>query len=294
MLYTTPHQRMILCAGMQSGGTTLVSWCFLQRRDTNGVLDMPHHNIQVSFERVREPLVWCKATIASFRWLDIRELYRDLGWSPEPLLVVRDVRAIYTSLSGKWYGTNGTTADDPPLRMKFRRFLSDWQLFRQEGWPIIKYEDLIARGGDALVEICRHMHLQWDESMITWPKKIEDIAYIGQMNETFRSSLENGSLVTATLSEKAGIPRGSLPVTDLNWLEEQFSEYNTVHGYLQAVPDAAAPDDEAQMQTPRYEGTISHWLYSELWCLRNENYRLQQENEMLKRGEAVNSQPGRQ
>jgi len=38
---------MILCAGLQSGGTTLVSWTFLQRRDTNGVLDMQNSITQV-------------------------------------------------------------------------------------------------------------------------------------------------------------------------------------------------------------------------------------------------------
>ena len=26
-------------AGLQSGGTTLISWCFLQRADTDGILD---------------------------------------------------------------------------------------------------------------------------------------------------------------------------------------------------------------------------------------------------------------
>lgn len=30
---------LILCGGLQSGSTTLVSYCFLQRADTDGVLD---------------------------------------------------------------------------------------------------------------------------------------------------------------------------------------------------------------------------------------------------------------
>ena len=80
-------KRLILCAGLQSSGTTLVSWCFLQRLDTNGVLDMPHDTLQVSFEKVEEPIVWCKMTIGAFRWLDVYETYCDLGWQPEPLLV---------------------------------------------------------------------------------------------------------------------------------------------------------------------------------------------------------------
>ena len=31
--------RLFLCAGLQCSGSTLVSWCFLQRRDMDGVLD---------------------------------------------------------------------------------------------------------------------------------------------------------------------------------------------------------------------------------------------------------------
>src|SRR5262249_29100148 len=92
------RRRMILAAGLQSGGTTIVSWCFLQRRDTNGVLDMANESIHVSFGKVTEPIVWVKMTVGSFRWFDVSEVYRDLGWQPEPLLIVRDVRSAFSSL----------------------------------------------------------------------------------------------------------------------------------------------------------------------------------------------------
>jgi hypothetical protein len=65
-----PH-RLILAAGLQSGGSTLVSWCFLQRGDTDGLLDMENSVIHVAFDRVRTPVVWAKMTIGSFRWLDV-------------------------------------------------------------------------------------------------------------------------------------------------------------------------------------------------------------------------------
>src|SRR5438034_4600993 len=99
-------KRLILCAGLQSSGTTLVSRCFLQRADTNGVLDMPHDTIQVAFEKVAEPIVWCKMTIGAFRWLDVYETYCDLGWQPEPLLGVRDVAAAFSLLLKTEYGFN--------------------------------------------------------------------------------------------------------------------------------------------------------------------------------------------
>ena len=33
------EKALILCGGLQSSGTTLISYCFLQRGDTDGVLD---------------------------------------------------------------------------------------------------------------------------------------------------------------------------------------------------------------------------------------------------------------
>jgi hypothetical protein len=293
MTNTTSNRRMILCTGMQSGGTTLVSWCFLQRRDTNGVLDMPSDVLRVAFEKVVEPLAWCKTTSTSFRWIDIAGVYGDLGWQPEPFLVARDVRATYASLSQKWYGFNGTTAEDPPLRLRFRRFLEDWRLFRHEGWPVLKYEDVVTRGSDALRDACDDLSLPWDEAMATWPKKSTDIAYADRLNESFQASMDGGSLKHATLREKADLPLNAIPPTELAWLEDQFAEYNEVHGYPAHASSAALRGVDPVAPIPRYEGTVRDWLYRELDRLETENYFLQQENERLKRGEAVAGQPGR-
>src|ERR1041385_5446163 len=102
-MQSTTHrtQRMILAAGLQSGGTTLISWCFLQRRDTDGVLDMENDVIEGLFDAAKKPVLWIKMTIGAFRWLDIADVYRDLGWNPAPLLIVRDVRVTYQSLMKK-------------------------------------------------------------------------------------------------------------------------------------------------------------------------------------------------
>ena len=35
----TPTRQLYLCAGLQSSGSTLVSWAFLQRADMDGVVD---------------------------------------------------------------------------------------------------------------------------------------------------------------------------------------------------------------------------------------------------------------
>ncbi len=251
-------QRMILCAGLQSSGTTLASWCFLQRSDTNGVLDMPNDEIQVRFDAVDEPILWCKMTVGAFRWQDVHALYRDLGWNPEPLLVVRDVRAVFGSLMKKNYGFNGTVAEQPPLRMRFRRFLEDWQLFYANGWPVLKYEDLVRDGAGVLQKTCEALRLSWDEGMVLWPKKQRDIAYIRtENNRTFMKSISKGTLAAATLADKAEADLDSLPQSELDWLEAIFADYNLFHGYARHLPHRAALQ---QLPPPQFEGTSRDWL----------------------------------
>jgi hypothetical protein len=261
------RQRMILCAGLQSGGTTLISWCFLQRRDTNGVLDMPHDIIQTSFDKVREPVVWCKMTVGAFRWLDVSQTYRDLGWNPEPLLIVRDARAAYASLMKKDWGFNGTTAEEPPLRMRFRRFLEDWDWFRANNWPVMKYEDLIQDARRALMGTCQCLRLNFDEGMFAWPKRLSDIAYVGSgQNETFARSIEQGSLPAAQINDLAKTQIDSLPQSELDWLERAFTDFNSFHQYpahVSTYQEATHP-----MQAPRFEGTTREWYYAELERLR--------------------------
>lgn len=260
------ERRMILCGGLQSGGTTLISWCFLQRQDTNGVLDMPHDVLQTSFEEVREPIVWVKMTISAFGWIDVRDLLTDLGWNPEPLLIVRDVRTAYASLMTKDYGINGTTAEDPPLRMRFRRFLRDWEMFRAKGWPILKYEDFIEGERAALQRVCSALALPWDEGMITWPKSAEEIAYMDEPNKTFHKSLSAGSLPAAKLPDKAKICLGQIPLSELEWLEATFAVYNNYHLY----PARVLPETKLSpaLAPPSFDYTRRHWFsqeYERLW-----------------------------
>ena len=114
-------QPLYLCAGLQSSGSTVVSWCFLQRADMDGVFDA-RNDILPEVPPVATPLAWCKITISSFRFSEMKAYYEDEGYAVHPLLVVRDVRAVFNSLLKKHYGSNGITAEEPPLRMRLRRF----------------------------------------------------------------------------------------------------------------------------------------------------------------------------
>lgn len=275
-------KRLILCAGLQSGGTTLISWCFLQRHDTNGALDVPSDLILAEFEKVREPVVWVKMTIGSFRWEEVSEIYEDLGWHPEPFLVVRDVRAACVSLLQKQYGFNGTTSEQPPLRLRFRRFLRDWQLFRYNGWPILKYEEFIEQGRQALANTCHALALPWDEGMVSWPKGLSEIAYVDNLQETFSKSIIGGSLDAAILKDRPAVDVRSLAREELEWLEETFSEYNGFHNYPFQIPHPFPHDAPESLPPPSPKETVRQWFIDENQRLWNENTRLLEELRNLK------------
>src|SRR5688572_28544282 len=95
--------QIFLCGAPQSSGSTLVSWCFLQRADTDGVLDA-RNDLLPDVPDVSTANAWAKFTVSAFRTLDVARHLEDTGWLVRPLLVVRDLRAVFNSLLGKPYG----------------------------------------------------------------------------------------------------------------------------------------------------------------------------------------------
>jgi hypothetical protein len=236
---------LYLCGGAQSSGSTLVSWCFLQRRDMDGVLDAAPDLLPSLDPGLGGPLAWYKTTLVCFRLCELADYHRDQGWEVHPLLVVRDVREVWASLVRKSYGSNGITAEDPPLRMRLRRFLDDWQRFRANDWPILQYEELVGHPRRTLAAACDRLGLPWDEAMLTWPKHSADIADCQLGNKTFWNT--RASNLLDTLASYAKQPKITLiPAMDLGWLEDQFREFNAANGYplhieLPASSAAASP-----------------------------------------------------
>lgn len=241
---------------------------------------MAHDILQTSFDKVHEPNLWIKMTVGAFRWLDVYGIYRDLGWRPEPVLVVRDVRTAYASLMTKWYGFNGTTAETPPLRMRFRRFLQDWELFREHGWPIVKYEELLENEEGVLTGLCGRLGLAWDEGMIDWPKPTSQIAYVGNMNSTFKESLALGTIQAAKRIDKATVRIDGLPTSELEWLQDAFAMYNDINGYPKEIRPSEEGTVVKTMPAPKFEGTTRQVL-EEWWG--NEYQKFYAENEALRR-----------
>jgi len=240
---------LLLCAGLQSGGTTLVSWCFLQRRDVNGILDA-NYDVLPEIPRVSEPLAWCKFTVAAFRLGEAAAHYEDAGWSVRPLLVVRDPRAVFRSLVRKPYGFNGTSAEDPPVRLRLRRFHEDWLQARDAGWPILSFEEFLLRPEESLRRLCQELDLPWDGGMMSWPKALSDIAVADWGNPTFHRTMKQ-DLLSSIRPDLAEARVDGLSVADLRWVERELTDLIQAMGY----PEHLEGGDPGPRAEPAWELT---------------------------------------
>jgi hypothetical protein len=245
---------LFLCGGTQSSGSTLVSWCFLQRADMNGVLDADNDLLPSIDPRIGTPLAWYKTTISAFRLSELVAHYEDLGWEVRPLLVVRDLRYVWSSLLAKPYAANGITAEDPPLRLRLRRFVEDWEHFLRRGWAILRYESLLAEPEPCLRQACGQLGLDWDDAIIRWPKPPEQIADCQWGNETFWRT--RGQTLTDTLASYAKRSKTpALPAADLRWLETEFREFNLGNEYPEQLPCVQTREQPDGPLVPRFEAT---------------------------------------
>ena len=251
------NRELYLCGGTQSSGSTLISWCFLQRQDMNGVLDGDNDLLTEIPPHWGQPRTWYKTTISCFRVSELMSHYEDAGWTVHPLLVVRDVRHVWASLSKKPYGRNGITAEDSPLRMRLRRFKEDWEMFVRHGWPMIRYESFVAHPTEVLKSTCAQLGLEWDQTMVVWSKSSYDIASTKHGNQTFRETRGRGLLESIKTGSES--PRlGSIPPADLEWLETEFREFNRHNGYpSELTRDVPAPAGSARA-IPSFEMTRRH------------------------------------
>jgi hypothetical protein len=210
----------------------------------DGVLDGEYDLLPRIAPDLGRPLTWCKTTISSFRLSELISHYEDDGWTVSPLLVIRDVRDTWASLLVKPYGLNGFTAEDPPLRLRFRRFKEDWELFRTEGWPILRYESLLEKHEKTLRETCKRLALPWDDSMVHWTKRASQIADASRGSESFRQT--QGRNLAETLARYSAHKKKETFVGggDLAWLEDEFHTFNEINGYPIHVPACTEANDQ--------------------------------------------------
>jgi hypothetical protein len=218
-------QPLILATGLQSGGTTVVSHAFLKHSQVDGILDMASDKIEMNFARVTLPIVWVKMTSIAFRWEEVAEIYRLQGYEVYPLLIVRNPFDAWSSLKNKWYGLNSVTAEDPPLILRFRRFLQDWMLFTNKGWPIIKFENFIADPTRTIQKACTQLPIEFESSMLSLDNE-QDIAYVNETNESFETNKSKG--IVNDVAHRVG----ELSHCEVNWISASFSVFNDSYGYL--------------------------------------------------------------
>jgi hypothetical protein len=221
----------------------------------DGVFDA-RNDILPEIPAVSTPLAWCKITISSFRFSEMKAYYEDEGFTVHPLLVVRDVRAVFNSLLKKHYGSNGITAEEPPLRMRMRRFKEDWELFRSNNWPMLRYETLVVEPEATLRKAVDELGLSWDEGMMSWPKQKDQIAAPRHGSPTFRQSL-GGSFKETVKPSLADLRVGNVPPEDLEWLEREFEEFNRTSGYVEHAPaPTTSPREPRETRAvPKWENT---------------------------------------
>jgi hypothetical protein len=248
---------LILCAGLQSSGTTLISYCFLQRSDTDGVLDAEYDLLPAIDSRLARPYAWYKTTISCFRLSEIARHYRDAGWDVRPLLVTRDLRAVWASLRKKAYGRNGITAEDPPLRMRVRRFIEDWRNLEASGGVKLRYEDFLAEPATTLKLACNQLGITWDEAMLTWPKSPSHVADHSGGNDSFWKTRGSSAVETIARYPKTH-PTPRLSVAELHWLETEFRDFNVANGYplqLKSVTQSPLELGSSEIDRPSFEVT---------------------------------------
>jgi len=238
---TKDRKEVFLGTGLQSGGTTLVSWCFLQRSDMDGTLDGDADLIPLlSCGKGTSSYYWYKTTISAFSLEEQVALLQDEGCRVRPLLIVRDVRMAWASLMRKPYGCNGVTAEDPPLRQRFRRFLRSWRHACEEGIPVLKFERFLQEPKPELQRLCQALELPWQRAMLEWPDPDKEIADGRHGNARFRDSDKSG-LAAALDTEALNGPVASIHEEDLAWLDETFADFNRALGYPQALDVATLP-----------------------------------------------------
>jgi len=242
---------LILCGGLPSSGSTVVSWCFLQRADTDGRLDDDNDRLPRIPDSIDTPNVWCKTTISSFNLCELIEYFEYEGWSVRPLLVLRDVREVWSSISGRGYGRNGTTAEDPPLRLRLMRFLRDFQTFAERGWTTIRFESLVEQPVETLQSACQDLGLPWDQAMVDWTKPVEKIADISYGSGTFRRQMGKG-LVDTIDPKLVGRIKKPIGSDDLDWMESVFGSFNRQCGYPE---HRQAPRTDVLRDVPSYKMT---------------------------------------
>lgn len=204
-LYLRKVESIILLEGLQSGGSTLVSACFLQHPNANGILDLFHFSAMHNFFRChrrqilksgftfKAPDLVVKFTCGHYNVHEMLKSFTAYEERIVPVAIVRDPRSVvsswlrrFGSLENVYSGYTGKSGNfwDTPIKPwdRIARFCDDLKWYKDNGHPIITYEKLCINPEQTLMKACEQIGLPYSRDMITWPKPDHDMLNTGGGN----------------------------------------------------------------------------------------------------------------
>ena len=267
---------MYLCAGLQSSGTTLISWCFLQRSDMDGILDANNDMFTDVPSVTRTPFTWLKTTISSFRMAEMVDHYQDLGWIVRPLLICRDVREVVffptaARANAIWHQRHdrGRPAVAAEVSSGFWKI---GELFRDEGLAhSLSYDQFLINPKKVLRRRHKARNSTSPGTTPWWPGRKPRSAIMETErhgNDTFRKNF--GTNLWDSLKPTPKSPENlAIPSSEWFWLEKEFAQYNRVNGYLAHLSKGSTRQD-ARAVVPFHPTAITR---RSLWRMRQKPLR---------------------
>lgn len=167
---------------MQSGGTTIISSAFLRRPDTDGVLDTRDGRLPVLFHQSKYGIFHqklCFNTIPNFTAKALCAAAKctfgteDVQW----YLILRNPYHIIGSLKKKkWCGH---------WKQKLVQYIQHWEIAREAGTPIIRYEDFLNDYQQTMQELFVSLNIEPTMIDISIPIPQKDVYRYTPGNETY-------------------------------------------------------------------------------------------------------------
>lgn len=197
-LYLRDAKKIFLLEGLQSGGSSLVSTCFLQHPDANGILDLHHfNNLQGIFKAHRKEILKDffmfkgKYFVVKFTCghYNIHEMIESCDFLREkiiPVAITRDPRSVisswlrrFGSLKNVYSGYTGRDGRfwDTEVKPWSRiiRFCEDISWYSKQGYPVVIYEKLCVDPEKTLMAVCDQIGMPYRRDMVTWTKSAHEI-----------------------------------------------------------------------------------------------------------------------
>lgn len=231
-----------LLIGLQSGGSSLLSYCICRHSKVQGVFDGFHDRlISVNFLEANS-INFIKFTCASYSPSEVISYYESAGYAVSAVILTRSLDEVYQSLKTKPYGYSSVYSDFPPLFIRFLRFTSfATGLFNVENQKIkfVDYDEFLKKPRHCLEEILRFYGFSFCPRVIEFYDKDAD-NFLTNGNESFKKSIGLNIESTILNYNVRGVRDGLMPS---NYRCKLFDDYQKSFGYRELVYEGEAHND---------------------------------------------------